>query len=60
MKKKKCYITLNVKDGWKVVLDGRVVDCTKPLIQFGLGEEELEKAKLFCSNSNLEVIRICK
>lgn len=56
---KKCYIALNTVKGWKIVLDGKHVDCSNPVIQFGLGDNELSRAKEFCKDNNLEVIRIC-
>lgn len=57
---KKCYIVLNVLSGWKVVLDGKHVDCTKPLATFEKGQKGLEQAKNFCNENNLKVVRVCQ
>jgi len=57
---KKAYITLNYLKGWKVVLDGRNVDCTKLIFDSRLTDNRgLEMCNKFCENNNIEVIRIC-
>ena len=53
---KKAYIVLNVIDGWKLVLDSKHVDCTKPLYV----DKDLDKVKEYSVKHNLEIIRICK
>lgn len=58
---KKAYIILNHLKGWKVVLDGRNVNCTKPIFNSRLTNNKgLEICKKFCKNNNIEVIRICQ
>jgi hypothetical protein len=57
----KCYITLNVHEGWKVVLDGKVVDSTKPVFDSGdTTINGLEKCREFCNENHLNVIRECQ
>ncbi len=59
--KKKVYITLNHYEGWKVVLDGRVVDSTKPIFHsMNITIKGLNMCRNFCKENNYEVIRECR
>lgn len=62
MKNKKCFITLNKIDGWKVVLEHKNhVDCTKPIFNSkDLTNIGLNICKMYCKYNNLDVIRICQ
>lgn len=60
--KKKAYIILNYLNGWKVVLDDvRVVDCTKPIFDSDLiNNDGLKMCKKFCNDKNIQIVRVCK
>lgn len=62
MKNRKCFITLNHINGWKVVLDYKYhIDCTKPIFNSDdITETGLSMCKSYCKNNDLEVIRICQ
>lgn len=60
MKKKKVYITLNYIYGWKVVLDGKIVNCTKPVFNsMDTSIKGFNNCRDFCKENNYEVIREC-
>ncbi len=59
--KKKVYITLNHFEGWKVVFDGRIVDCTKSMFNsMDTSIKGLNMCRNFCKENNYEVIRECR
>lgn len=61
MKQQKVYITLNTYEGWKVVLDGRIVDGTKPIFDSSdTSKKGLNACKNFCNKNNYKAIRECK
>ena len=60
-KTNKVYITLNTSRGWKVIADGKRVDCGHPLYDScDASSRGLNLCKEYCANNNLSVIRECK
>ena len=56
----KGYITKNHYEGWKVVLDGKIVDCTNPIFHsHNVNNDGLQMCRNFCMENNIEVIREC-
>lgn len=53
---KDCYIVLNTILGWKVVLDGKHIDCSNPLYI----NKDLKDVVNYCNDSNLRILRVCK
>lgn len=59
--KHKVYIALNYFEGWQVILDGRIVDCTKPIFDsMDTSLKGLYMCRNFCEENNYEVIRECR
>ncbi len=55
--KKKVYITLNYYEGWKVVLDGRVVDSTKPIFHsMDITIKGLNMCRNFCKKTIMKLL----
>lgn len=61
MRKVKVYIVKNSIEGYKIVKDDKKhIDCSKPLIIFPFKDYSLDDVKSYCTNNNLEVIRVCQ
>lgn len=60
-KKVKVYIVKNYTEGYKVVLNGKHVDCSNPIFHsHNVTEKGLQMCEEFCVRKNLEVIRKCQ
>lgn len=58
---RKVYIIKNYIDGWKVVLDRKHVDCSKPIYHsHNTSEYGLSLCKRYCVDNGLKIIRECR
>ena len=57
----KAFIVKNYSNGWKVVLDGKHVDCTKPVYDScDTTEIGLSLCRKYCTENDVLVIRECQ